>query len=520
MGRNSWFLLFALLCLTITEPALADKRVALVIGNSAYKNAPQLKNPVNDATDMAAALKRLGFDVITGLDLDYSSMRRLVRGFSEKLDGRRTSRCCFMPATACRSPARTTLCRSTPRSKVPADLDFGTIDLDLVLHSMEADTRVNIIFLDACRDNPLAANLARRLGTRSATVGRGLAQVASGVGTLISFSTQPGNVALDGEGRNSPFTSALLKTIEQPGLSLGDIMIDVRNDVLASTDRKQVPWDNSSLTGQFYFKPPPPGAAAPARRSDESVEVAFWNSIKDSRNPQLFEAYLRRYPNGAFADIAKISLDQFKVAVAKPLAPPDQKVVISDPGLLREVHDRLYELNFDPTSADAAGMKAAIQKFEAQSKLAPTGEVTQGLLDRLRDIGGLKPWGAIVFDKAAGKWGMAWGQPRARMQSRARGCSATRRPAGPNSAFSGHRAALLRISSAGAWSILSRDDIQKARQTALDECGKHGKGCHVVRRRVPTEPAGPCRAIDLGREGVLSCFTANADFSTPRANYR
>ena len=479
MQRNSWLLLFALLYLTITGPALADKRVALVIGNSAYKNAPQLKNPVNDATDMAAALKRLGFDVVSGLDVDFSSMRRLVRSFSDKLDGSDAA-LLFYAGHGLQVAGKNYLVPVDAQIESLSDLDFGTIDLDLVLKSMEADTRVNIIFLDACRDNPLAANLARRLGTRSASVSRGLAQVESGVGTLIAFSTQPGNVALDGEGRNSPFTSALLKTIERPGLSLGDIMINVRNDVLATTDRKQVPWDNSSLTGQFYFKPLPPGAAAPARPSDESVEVAFWNSIKDSRNPQLFQAYLRRYPNGAFADIAQIRLDQFKVAVAKPLAPPDQKIVISDPALLGEVYDRLYELNFDPISADAAGMKGAIKEFEAQSKLATTGEVTQGLLDRLRDIGGLKPWGAIVYDKFAGKWGMAWDQTSrktavagARAQCGSVSCAA-------ELSFFGTSCGAFAISSAGAWSILSRDDIQKARQAALDECGKHGKGCHVI----------------------------------------
>jgi hypothetical protein len=479
MWWNSWFLPMALLHLTITGPALADKRVALVIGNSAYKNAPQLKNPANDATDMAAALKRLGFDVVSGLDVDFSNMRGLVRIFSDKLDSADVA-LLFYAGHGLQVSGKNYLVPVDAQIESPADLDFGTIDLDLVLHSMEADTRVNIIFLDACRDNPLAANLARRMGTRSASVSRGLAQVESGVGTLIAFSTQPGNVALDGVGRNSPFTSALLKTIEQPGLSLGDILINVRNDVLATTDRKQVPWDNSSLTGQFYFNPLPPGAAAPARPSDESVELAFWNSIKDTRNSQLFEAYLRRYPNGAFADIAQISLDEFKVAVAKPLAAPDQKVVISDPGLLREVHDRLYELNFDPTSASAAGMKGAIQEFEAQSNLATTGDVTQGLLDRLRDIGGLKPWGAIVYDKAAGKWGLAWDQASrkaavasARVQCRSASCPA-------ELSFFGTSCGAFAMSSDGAWSILSRDEIQMARQASLDECGKHGKGCHVI----------------------------------------
>jgi hypothetical protein len=304
--------------------------------------------------------------------------------------------------------------------------------------------------------------------------------VESSVGTLISFSTQPGNIALDGEGRNSPFTSALLKTIEIPGMPLGDVMIDVRNDVLRATSRKQVPWDNSSLTGQFYFKPLPAGTPGTASANQEGVEVTFWNSIKDTKNPQLFEAYLRRYPNGAFADIARISVEQFKVAVAMPLAPAlEQKRTISDPGLLREVHDRLYELNFDPKSPDFGGLKIAVAEFEGQNGLPRTGEVTQGLLMRLRDIGGLKPWGAIVYDKDAGKWGMAWSDPsRQNAVASARGqCGTAKCPA--EISFFGTSCGAFALS-AVSWSIVSRDDIQKARQAALDECGKRGRVCKIV----------------------------------------
>ena len=251
---------FALLAGFAADPALADKRLALVIGNSAYKNAPKLKNPANDASDMAESLERLGFEVVRGVDLDYSSMRNAVRRFSERLPDANVA-LLFYAGHGLQVAGKNYLVPIDAQIETQADLDFGTIDLDLVLRGMEADTRTNIVFLDACRDNPLAANLTRRLGTRSGAVSRGLAQVDTSVGTLIAFSTQPGNVALDGEGRNSPFTTALLKSIEVPGLSLGEVMIDVRNDVLRSTDRKQVPWDNSSLTGQFYFKPLPASAA-------------------------------------------------------------------------------------------------------------------------------------------------------------------------------------------------------------------------------------------------------------------
>jgi hypothetical protein len=110
------------------------------------------------------------------------------------------------------------------------------------------------VFLDACRDNPFTRNLARSMGTRSASIGKGLAQVDTGVGTFISYSTQPGNVALDGTGRNSPFTAALAKHVREPGHNLTSVMIQVRKDVLAATGGKQVPWDHSALTGEFYFQ--------------------------------------------------------------------------------------------------------------------------------------------------------------------------------------------------------------------------------------------------------------------------
>lgn len=461
-----------------TTPALADKRLALVIGNSAYKNAPGLKNPANDAGDMAGALQRLGFEVLRGINLDYLGMRDIVRRFSEQLPDADVA-LVFYAGHGLQVAGKNYLVPVDAQIETQADLDFGTIDVDLVLHGMEADTRTNIIFLDACRDNPLAVGLNRRLGARSAAAGRGLAPVDTGVGTLIAFSTQPGNIALDGDGRNSPFTAALLKAIEVPGLTLSDVMIDVRNEVLRSTGRKQVPWDNSSLTGQFYFKPLPQGATA-VRPSGENVEVTFWNSIKNARNPQLFETYLRRYPSGAFSDIARINLEQFTIAAAKPLAAePAQKAAVSDPGLLREMHDRLYELNFDPGPPDATGLKLAITEFENQSKLPATGEASQGLLTRLREIGGLKPWGAIVYDKEAGKWGMAWDNPsrKSAVDSSRENCG--RAKCRYEISFFGTSCGAFALSASG-FSIVSRDDIQKARQAALSDCGKRGKACRIV----------------------------------------
>jgi hypothetical protein len=222
----------------------------------------------------------------------------------------------------------------------------------------------------------------------------------------------------------------------------------------------------------------PVGAAVSPGATD--LEVAFWNSIKDAKNPQLFEAYLNRYPNGTFVDIARINLDQFKVAAAKPISgAPDERVPIGDPGLLREVRDRLYELNFDPGSPDADGLKAAIREFEAQSKLAQTGEATQGLLTRLREIGGLKPWGAIVYDNNAAKWGMAWDQPsRKDAVASARSQCGTAQCAAEVSFFGTACGAFAM--SAPSWSMAARDSMQDARQAVLDECGKRGKACRII----------------------------------------
>ena len=149
---------------------------------------------------------------------------------------------------------------------------------------MEREAKTSIVLLDACRDNPLARNLARNMGTRSAQIGQGLAEVKTGVGTLIGYSTQPGNVALDGADRNSPYAEALLRHIEVPGRDISGVLIAVRNDVLKATDGKQVPWEHTSLTGQVYLKADAPLTSSPGMQMpsyDRELEISFWNSVKD-----------------------------------------------------------------------------------------------------------------------------------------------------------------------------------------------------------------------------------------------
>ena len=192
-----------LLLLFLSSHAWAEKRVALVIGNSAYQHAPQLANPQNDASDMASKLTGLGFVVVTGRDLELTGMRRAIRDFVGKVEGADVA-LFFYAGHGLQVNGGNYIIPIDAQLKSNNDLDFEALPIELVLSAMERNARVNLVFLDACRDNPLAATLARSLGTRSMVVGRGLAKLDTGVGSLIAFATQPGNVALDGVGRNFP----------------------------------------------------------------------------------------------------------------------------------------------------------------------------------------------------------------------------------------------------------------------------------------------------------------------------
>ena len=194
--------------------AEAAKRIALVIGNSAYQYTPALANPVNDAEDLAKTLSGLGFQVTKSINLGKADMQRVLTNFAVALRGAEIG-LFFYAGHGMQVSGRNHLVPIDAKLDAASTLEFETVRLDTVQALMEQETSTNVLFLDACRDNPLARNLARAMGTRSNAVGRGLAPQEAGAGTMISYSTQPGAIALDGTGgRNSPFAGALVSTCQ------------------------------------------------------------------------------------------------------------------------------------------------------------------------------------------------------------------------------------------------------------------------------------------------------------------
>src|SRR5262245_42938439 len=289
------WLLIVLFC----AAAHADKRVALVIGNSAYQYTGALANPRNDAQDVAAALNPLGFRVILGTDLAKQALDLKLREFARALEGADVG-VFFFAGHGLQVKGMNYLVATDAKLEAERDLDFETLRVDHVLSHMEREAKTNIVLLDACRNNPIARNLARTIGTRGVNENSGLAPVASALGTFIAFATQPGAIASDGVGRNSPFSAALKKHLSAPGMSVTDLMIEVRKEVVVATTGSQVPWDHSALQGRFYFAPAVQ-AAAPAiaptssaqPRSNEAAEA--WDRTKDLANVPALEAFIRRY---------------------------------------------------------------------------------------------------------------------------------------------------------------------------------------------------------------------------------
>src|ERR1035438_9741634 len=236
------FLIVALSVLGIlasTDAAKADRRVAFVVGNGAYKNVAQLPNPPVDAKAMASVLRNVGFDVVEGTNLTRDKMTERLLEFGKKAQGADVA-VFFYAGHGIAISGTNYLLPIDADIKSEMDVKLGAaINIDLTLDQTMSDAKVKLVFLDACRDNPFAAKIKSNASTRSVSVQTGLAEMKSGEGTLIAFATGPGQTALDGqEGTNSPFTRALMAHITTPGVEIQQAMTEVRAQVNEETDRK------------------------------------------------------------------------------------------------------------------------------------------------------------------------------------------------------------------------------------------------------------------------------------------
>jgi hypothetical protein len=304
----------SLVCMLFgVDAAKADKRVAFVVGNGAYKNVAQLPNPPIDAKAMAAVLRNVGFEVVEGTNLTRDTMTERLLEFGKKAQGSDVA-VFFYAGHGIAISGTNYLLPIDADIKSEMDVKLGAaINIDLTLDQTMSDAKVKLVFLDACRDNPFAAKIKSNSPTRSVSVQAGLAEMKSGEGTLIAFATGPGQTALDGqEGTNSPFTRALITNITAPGVEIQQAMTKVRAQVNEETSKGQLPWGHTNLIGSVYLNPTAASAdAAPSSpapmasaTSGSDVELEFWRSIKDSNKPEELNAYLSTYPNGQFKSLA------------------------------------------------------------------------------------------------------------------------------------------------------------------------------------------------------------------------
>jgi len=377
--------------------ALADKRVAFVVGNGAYKNVPQLPNPVIDAKSMSKVLRSVGFDVVEGVNLTRDKMTEKLLDFGKKAEGADVA-VFFYAGHGIAVNGTNYLLPVDADLRSEMDVKLGAaINVDVTLEQTMADAKVKLVFLDACRDNPFAAKIRSAKATRSVSVQSGLAEMKSGEGTLIAFATGPGQTALDGEnGTNSPFTRALVANITQPGVEIQQAITKVRAQVNEETNKNQLPWGHTNLIGSVYLNPlgvPSEKAEAPSTPPGPAsdVELEFWRSVKDSNKPEELNAYLTSYPNGTFKSLALARIASLQNGPSTTTR-----------NLTTEVDPATFTEEADQTSEDQIGLDKG-QRRDVQRRLTGLGfdvKVTGKFDDQTRSV--IRRWQAARGYPATG----------------------------------------------------------------------------------------------------------------------
>lgn len=370
----------------ISQPALAEKRVSLVIGNSAYKNVSQLQNPANDAAAVVAMFKRAGFDSVDAkLDLNIGDMRRALREFGNKARDADVAVIYYaghgieLDGTNYLIPVDATL-------ETDTDVLDETFALDRVLFAVEPAKQLRLVILDACRDNPFAKKMKRTVGSRA--IGRGLAKVEpSSPNTMIAFAAKAGSTASDGDGKNSPFATALINHLPKPGLDVRKAFGFVRDDVLKATNNSQEPFVYGSLGGNDVMLVPLPAAVAPADK-DATMRRDYEFADRVGTKP-VWDAFIEKYPAGFFTTLAKAQRDTLIAeatrleATAKAKAAKEEQARLAIEGAKAAEQAKAAER---ATAAEGARVTAEIAKKAEETKILEAERVKAASLARAAEI--------------------------------------------------------------------------------------------------------------------------------------
>lgn len=343
------FALFLVVNFGYLVPAhTAGKRVALVIGNSAYEHTTQLINPKNDAEDIAKTLIEIGFDVTKIDNANFSTMRKALRDFGRKSQGSDIAMVYFA-GHGMEVDKNNYLIPVDAQLVSDQDVEYEAISIELLNRAVSGASGLRMILLDACRNNPFVNKMSRSVSTRS--IGRGLAPVEPQHGSLVSYAAREGTTAADGEGRNSPYTKALIEHIKKPGVDVRLLFAKVRDSVLAATSGVQEPFMYQSLPGKEVLlvpgeknkpkketnvkseKPPITNNSVvvfdPTNSDKVAVEVEYWNTVKDIGDADYIQSYLDQYPGGKFAPLANLMIKRLKVKKEEVavVTPPEIKVI-------------------------------------------------------------------------------------------------------------------------------------------------------------------------------------------------
>ncbi|MFH1339946.1 MAG: caspase family protein [Pseudomonadota bacterium] len=319
-GLRQFFLAAAALLL-VCQPAWAEKRVALVLGNAAYRNVAKLPNPVNDGAVIAATLRGAGFDVVDSRqDLPAAETRRALRDFADRARDADIA-VVYYAGHGIEVDGANYLIPVDAKLERDTDVYDEALSLDRVLLAIEPAKKLRLVILDACRDNPFSKNMKRTVATRA--IGHGLAKIEpTSPNVLIAYSAKAGSTAADGDGKNSPFTMALSKHLTTPGLDVRRAFGFVRDEVLKTTSNRQEPFVYGSLGGEDVPLVPAPTRAAPATPapSPQAESRRAYELALQIGNRSAMNAFLAQYPDGFYASLAKLQLEKFAAEAARVAA--------------------------------------------------------------------------------------------------------------------------------------------------------------------------------------------------------